>query len=520
MAIKVLNEFLPEAEQIRLGGIKVGESLSIENGVLNTNHEYSAGWTNVITQIPQTVSLELSGGTVTLAAGSKAYIPDGFEVDGVTPKFIEYSVTTNLSNDTTGAGTLYLCILYDGGSLYAGYAGITVSVTSWPTSPTVHNIYYNRVENLCRAYFDGAWHTVSLPLAIGVRSASGWESIEQVFNGAGYVCNSVFTLPGIKGLIPNGRNADGTPRVYELNTLRCFIYNFPDISVAIERNLCITNNGITISLHTITFNVQDNYNYEHGNIYPGIKTNCRAFYGVNGVMSVFKPLTIATVDFNTGKCPIETVDIDTRSYINGNLGVAFNYSNNTPGKYITFDCYKSNNGVFTISGHNNGLYVTYTADSLIEANTNSVTYKATLMDESGIAHFPGDVHAIGQFSSGTADLAEKYVSDKKYSIGTLVEFGGEKEITLAKKKVNGVISEKPGFLLNSESKGQPIALIGKTKVRVVGIVDKGDKLMLYKDGVAKVKRWYNFFKKTIGVTLESNMKSEEKLVMSVVQLVI
>ena len=39
---------------------------------------------------------------------------------------------------------------------------------------------------------------------------SGFTSIDQVFNGFGYIGSTVFALPGVKGLAPNGRNADGS----------------------------------------------------------------------------------------------------------------------------------------------------------------------------------------------------------------------------------------------------------------------------------------------------------------------
>lgn len=88
-------------------------------------------------------------------------------------------------------------------------------------------------------------------------------------------------------------------------------------------------------------------------------------------------------------------------------------------------------------------------------------------------------------SANWADLAEKYESDKDYPFGTLIQFGGEKEITLAKTEVNGVVSEKAGYLLNASSDGLPIALCGRVKILVNGVINKFDKLTLDKDGVAR-----------------------------------
>ena len=83
-------------------------------------------------------------------------------------------------------------------------------------------------------------------------------------------------------------------------------------------------------------------------------------------------------------------------------------------------------------------------------------------------------------SAQYADLAEKYETDSNYDVGTVVIFGGEKEVTQSTisndTRVAGVISERPGFIMNDKSDGQAIALVGKVKCKVHGIVSKGDLL--------------------------------------------
>ena len=80
-----------------------------------------------------------------------------------------------------------------------------------------------------------------------------------------------------------------------------------------------------------------------------------------------------------------------------------------------------------------------------------------------------------------ADLAENYISDSDYQPGTVVIFGGEKEITITSKiadvSVAGVISTNPAYLMNSDSPGLPVALRGRVPVRVQGKVKKGDLLI-------------------------------------------
>jgi hypothetical protein len=86
-------------------------------------------------------------------------------------------------------------------------------------------------------------------------------------------------------------------------------------------------------------------------------------------------------------------------------------------------------------------------------------------------------------SAQYADLAEIYESDSEYEVGTVVIFGGEKEITVssmgADPRVAGVISENPAYLMNSEATGQAVALLGKVPCKVVGTISKGDMLVTH-----------------------------------------
>ena len=100
------------------------------------------------------------------------------------------------------------------------------------------------------------------------------------------------------------------------------------------------------------------------------------------------------------------------------------------------------------------------------------------------------VHAKAT-SAQYADLAEIYESDDEYEVGTVVIFGGEKEITVssmgADPRVAGVISENPAYLMNSEATGQAVALQGKVPCKVVGVINKGDMLVTHSQhpGVAR-----------------------------------
>ena len=79
-----------------------------------------------------------------------------------------------------------------------------------------------------------------------------------------------------------------------------------------------------------------------------------------------------------------------------------------------------------------------------------------------------------------ADLAEKYTTDADYEAGTVVKIGGDAEITMttehADSEVFGVISTDPAYLMNKDIDGLPVALQGRVPVKVIGKVEKGQRL--------------------------------------------
>ena len=80
-----------------------------------------------------------------------------------------------------------------------------------------------------------------------------------------------------------------------------------------------------------------------------------------------------------------------------------------------------------------------------------------------------------------ADLAEKYLADENYSIGTVIAVGGSAEVTAATTdtahSVLGVVSAQPAFMMNEGLEGGTyVALKGRVLVQVSGLVKKGDRL--------------------------------------------
>ena len=84
-------------------------------------------------------------------------------------------------------------------------------------------------------------------------------------------------------------------------------------------------------------------------------------------------------------------------------------------------------------------------------------------------------------SAQYADLAEKYLADAEYPVGTVLVLGGTAEVTQSSTShssaVVGTISDKPSYIMNSGLTGDhvaTIALLGRVPCRVKGPIAKGD----------------------------------------------
>lgn len=101
--------------------------------------------------------------------------------------------------------------------------------------------------------------------------------------------------------------------------------------------------------------------------------------------------------------------------------------------------------------------------------------------------------AGNQVNANYADVAERFAADEVYEAGTVVELGGINEITRVTSdlsdKVFGVISTRAAYLMNSSAGNDethpPVAMTGRVPVKVVGQVNKGDRLVSAGNGFAR-----------------------------------
>ncbi len=116
-----------------------------------------------------------------------------------------------------------------------------------------------------------------------------------------------------------------------------------------------------------------------------------------------------------------------------------------------------------------------------------------------------------------ADLAEKYLADAEYEVGTVLVVGGEKEVTASTwgQRAIGVVSANPAYLMNNDLEGgTAVALKGRVPVKVVGVVRKGDRLVAGDRGcaVSGVQHTSDAF----AIALESNDDIGIKIIEAVI----
>lgn len=133
--------------------------------------------------------------------------------------------------------------------------------------------------------------------------------------------------------------------------------------------------------------------------------------------------------------------------------------------------------------------------------------------------------AGNQVNANYADVAERFAADEVYEAGTVVELGGVNEITRVSvdlsDKVFGVISTRAAYLMNSgagsDETHPPVAMTGRVPVKVVGQINKGDRLVSAGNGYARAAQpgeatAFNVIGRSLTAKLDSGEGTVEAIV--------
>lgn len=248
--------------------------------------------TNCITAIPQDIKLELVDGVLKLKAGSKVYKANGKSIT------ISGDLVVAQGGTNTGAFAFYRS---DDNTVYTVIASQTFSGATAPESPVITTTWLDMGAKDVKVYDGTQWvGGVSLPLCTFDNQDGKVTAVTQVFNGMGYIGNSVYALPGVKGLIPNGFNADGSLNNAEFEVANVLITT--NTGSTDKRNI-VFNNGWMGHPRQSYYNIEDNRNYRTNDDETGIIITttiiAAAVEYVKGRVTSLTPKTVFhAVDYN------------------------------------------------------------------------------------------------------------------------------------------------------------------------------------------------------------------------------
>lgn len=304
--------------------------------------------TNCITEIPQDIKLEFNDGILTLKAGSKVYVPNGSGL------FDVVNISTDLLRTPSTTDGKYL-LFYNKNGFLNGQ--LLINCGSGNSVGSFSGYFYDTSNNKINWYVNGVNQgqgDMSLPLCIYNCSSNSITSIDQVFNGFGYIGSTVFALPGVKGLIPNGINADGSLKNIEFTTDH--VSTVTNVSnLTMDLLYLIDANGNIVNSSTDYWEYDEEKNsWFHDSVSWGLNMPFARSYAKGGKVENFAPKTLFhALDYND-KSTISGWGMPSSRYIDLTLGTGGS-SYTAPangyfsvikaadgdGQYFTFECLSS-----------------------------------------------------------------------------------------------------------------------------------------------------------------------------------
>ena len=304
---------------------------NLDTKIINLDNKISSKLTNCILEIPQRIKLELNNGTLTLKAGSQVIVPNGFEDDGTTRKFDEVVIKNDISQTVTSAwatGKHIICYNITDNALLCRIAHAS------GTSPSGdYTVYYNTATNVVRNT-NITDKEISLPIGFATVGNLAFTSIDQVFNGMGYIGSTIWVDKGVKGLIPNGRNADGSLNNIEFTTEKVLTRTFTGTTpfvLGVNKNSIIIDNVYFYSqeskpsdVNYIWYKPSENILTNHnGDVLRG----CVCIYAnrKDGVITMFNPKQpFRAVDYSEYRTEIDKCVKKSGDTMTGNLNISRN----------------------------------------------------------------------------------------------------------------------------------------------------------------------------------------------------
>jgi len=404
----------------------------------------------VITANTDGVTTSIVGGNIVVKTSANLTTPNIGAASGTS-----LTVSGNITANNLSIGNLANIggNITTGGNLFANY-NIQANGNITANNANITNIC---IANIFQGTFANGNSYISIPTAGGsiVMYVNGNSNVRLSTNTLGVNVNPTLTLEGGTTALGWGNAGIGFKVLAATYTANGYTGNSVQsenhIHAIAQPTIASSNSNVTIQ-NSSTFYIADRpaagTNITIGNAYALYVAQGNSYFGGN----------LTTIG-----------NITAGNFVGAGNGAPAITSNNT----------------LTISASN---ALTIIGNSLALSNVNSISAGANTSNCTLTGNFI--LSAGSRLQATYADLAEFYESDFFYEPGTVLEFGGDKEVTIAKNETNkvaGVVTSNPAYIMNANCLGiaVAVALQGRVPVKVEGNIIKGDLMVSSGNGYAK-----------------------------------
>ena len=312
--------------------------------------------TNCLLEIPHRIKYNLANGTLTIKAGSVIIVPYGtkdlkqtytigsiflnnnykvvdnfYSADGKFYVWVELQNDLSISYDIKDTNERLCFIRPENNSINSLFTHTSGTEAYTGTANCVHyRTDLNQVEQIMNKQITTTNN--SLPfLKICADGTNMYGSVSQVFNGFGYIGSHVWIDKGVKGLIPNGKNPDGTLNNIEytvpnITFLDCSHGDFSNIGFYIDSQNRLEHNHLVIQEEISNYSTCKTYVPSKNQIFYTDYSICKECYFAEGTIldkkiTSFKPYApFQLIDKTRDKQWLASLALPSEKYIDYELG--------------------------------------------------------------------------------------------------------------------------------------------------------------------------------------------------------
>lgn len=293
---------------------------------------------NCVLEVPQRIKLEFVNGVLTLKAGSQLLQPDGID-DSENWHFKYKTVETDLVMPSISSANVYQGPVFidarteltDANTYRLDYYVPDNCGTgpSFPAAPNEFMRFWNTSDNKLYMYHNSTWRSdldLAFPIADVTINTTSIQSLDNVYNTTIACGNGLLVQSGVKVLMPNGLNPDGTLNNLEYTTPYVLAESV-DISGSMDWVYTLGSDGDIYALFREFYYVQTSTpvipNYVGVAFWYNPATNKSTFF-INGVAqerpaiiigSIIKSGTSANISIVPQKTPANLLKYSDRSLI-------------------------------------------------------------------------------------------------------------------------------------------------------------------------------------------------------------